>query len=107
MPGSKRKRWKSEGWRSDRRAPSLLAGPSPLQDHPNFLGGIPQVAFCVVLVIVHNQLEAEALEPLEETSPINQPGLQKPNMPGFGTPSLPAYGTPNLPGLPIPTHGID
>merc|ERR1719264_1193202 len=46
----------------------------------------------------------EALEPLEETSPINQPGLQKPNLSGFGTPSLPAYGTPNLPGLPIPTH---
>jgi len=46
----------------------------------------------------------EPLEPVEETSPINQPGLQKSSLPGFGTPSLPAYGTPNLPGLPIPTH---
>merc|ERR1712032_1646351 len=46
----------------------------------------------------------EPLEPLEETSPINQPGLQNSSLPGFGTPSLPAYGTPNLPGLPIPTH---
>jgi len=50
------------------------------------------------------QPPVEPLEPVEETSPINQPGLQKPNLPGFGTPSLPAYGTPNLPGLPIPTH---
>ena len=48
----------------------------------------------------------EPLEAVEETSPINQPGLQKSSLPGFGTPSLPAYGTPNLPGLPIPTHGM-
>jgi len=46
----------------------------------------------------------EPLEPLEETSPVNYSGIQKPTLPGFGVPTLPSFGSSNLPGLPIQTH---
>ena len=50
--------------------------------------------------------QVEPLEPLEEISPVNYSGIQKPTLPGFGVPTLPSFGSSNLPGLPIQTHGM-